>query len=190
MQFSSLPKSHLFPNINFTPYLISEYFKITRTQDGSPPLPLIQHFFCFISDSSCSSTPYIKETKHDYFNTTKRDFKECNKIKPALRFKFPEKDTKFTVSNSGQRLNKRRLRCLSFCVVNAYVTYAQMQQITTCSIIMCTNRLLIRGNGTVGPTYTKETRAYAITTHVPADTRESQVTVTSLTDMASTNNYF
>jgi len=114
----------------------------------------------------------------------------CTKIKRALQFRISGKDTKFTVSKSGQRLNTRRRRCLSFCVVNAYVTYAQMQQITTCAIIMCINRLVIRGNGTVGPTYTKETRAYAITTHVPADTRESQVTVTSLTDMASTNNYF
>jgi hypothetical protein len=100
------------------------------------------------------------------------------KIRPALQFNFSEKDTTFTVSNSGQRLNTCRLRCLFFCVVNAYATYVQMQQITTCAIIMCINRLLIRVNGTVGPTYTKETRAYAITTHVPAHTHESQVTVT------------
>jgi hypothetical protein len=66
--------------------------------DGFPPLPLIQNvFFCFISDSSCPSTPYINETKHDYINATKRDLKKRNKIKPALQFKFSEKDTKFTI---------------------------------------------------------------------------------------------
>lgn len=120
--------------------------------------------------------------------------KECNKIRPALQFTISKMNTNFTISHSGQRLTKRHGRLpiilTSFCVVNAYATYAQMQQITTCAITMCINRLLIRGNGTVGPTYTKETRADAIATHVPADTRESQVTVTSLTDMASTNNYF
>ena len=101
---------------------------------------------------------------------------------------------KFAISNSGQRLTTRRgtlpILLTPFCVVNAYATYAHKQQITTCAIIMSINRLLIRGNGTLGPTYTTETRADAIATHVPADTRESQVTVTSLTDMASTNNYF